>query len=93
LTSFPLVSSVVPEVGTVVGERLLYLPSISIVWIAVSFFSPSRTRAAPLLYLVLVALGTYRTVLRVDDWRSSDHLTMVDGKNNVRSSKTQFNLG
>ena len=100
-------SNVFFPVGTVVGERLLYLPSVSFLWLVVKLLSDwSRTHTGTesavqegsvglsrsgLLLLTLV--WGVRCYWRVDDWKSADHLVLKDGAINLKSAKTQFNLG
>ena len=90
LFSFIPMSNVLFPVGTVVGERLLYIPSIGFL-IVFSVMIPEKARR-PVLLCLAVAYGV-RTVLRVDDWKSSNNLTRVDGAVNPKSSKTLYNLG
>jgi tetratricopeptide (TPR) repeat protein len=88
--SFIPMSNILFPVGTVVGERLLYIPSIGFT-IMVVILCPSRVKQW--VIPVICILSAVRTVMRVDDWKSAAHLTLVDGFNNPKSSKTQYNLG
>ncbi len=88
--SFIPMSNAIFPVGTVVGERLLYIPSMGF-FIVLTLIIPIRLRR-PLL-LVLSGLYMIRAVRRVDDWKTSNNLTRVDGVVNPYSSKTQYNLG
>lgn len=84
--SFVPMSNIFFPVGTVVGERLLYIPSIGFVFILV--------QTMPRRVVVLMAIfWSIRTVNRISDWKTANHLTIVDGLVNPRSSKTMYNLG
>ncbi|KAF4719970.1 hypothetical protein FOZ63_014934 [Perkinsus olseni] len=89
LLTFVPMSNVLFPVGTVVGERLLYIPSFGFL-AAVCGLLPRKFQNA---MLVVWALMLVRTIKRVDDWKTADHLTLVDGYANLKSAKTQFNLG
>ena len=87
--SFLPMSNIAFPVGTVVGERLMYIPSIGFVIALVQLWPRHR-----LIWLVGVwSLWAVRTVYRVDDWKTASNLTLVDGYRNIRSAKTQYNLG
>jgi tetratricopeptide (TPR) repeat protein len=98
-------SNIFFPVGTVVGERLLYIPSVSLVLLAVRVFQQlaltssssaagSWRQVAVLGVMAVVAvLLAMRARSRTEDWKSADHLVMRDGALNLKSSKTQFNLG
>ncbi|CEM22530.1 unnamed protein product [Vitrella brassicaformis CCMP3155] len=110
-------SNVLFHVGTVVGERLLYLPSIGfcvmvpcVVATIVKRSESMRSsgngngskgergghRLACLMVLVCgvtVAVWGYRSYLRALTWESGARLNIVDGLRQLRSAKTQFNLG
>ena len=88
--SFIPMSNILFPVGTVVGERLLYVPSMGFV-IMVVIMCPAQIKRW--LIPVICILYAVRTVWRVDDWKTAANLTLVDGFNNPKSSKTQYNLG
>ncbi|KAF4671349.1 Protein O-mannosyl-transferase tmtc3 [Perkinsus chesapeaki] len=89
LLSFVPMSNVLFPVGTVVGERLLYIPSFGFLAVLCGII-PKKFHIAMLLVWGLMLV---RTIKRVDDWKTADHLTLVDGYANLKSAKTQFNLG
>ena len=88
-------SNILFPVGTVIGERLLYTPSVGFVLFVVAGMSRikslERTRIA--FAMILVALYAVRTAIRVTDWEDGDTLFIRDGHRQTASSKTQFNLG
>ena len=70
LCTFSMSSNILVPVGTVVGERLLYLPSIGLCWAFGHFVSKMhkklRFAVAPLLFCFSV-----RTYLRNPDWKDN----------------------
>ena len=88
--AFIPMSNILFPVGTVVGERLLYIPSIGFVTV-LTLITPTRVKK-PFIFLVIIFF-TIRTVRRVDDWKTANNLTTVDGVVNPWSAKTQYNLG
>ena len=88
------VATIVPSlniffhVGTVVGERLMYLPSIPVVIV----FASGTTRLSRFFCVVVFACWLGRTLARVEDWKSAANLTRVDGNLNPNSAKTMYNL-
>jgi len=97
--SFLPMSSILFVVGTVVGERLLYIPSAAMVF-AVCACCAQATKARPRVspLLTLLALGVWafwgvRCYYRTTDWADADAITLNDGLRSLRSSRTQFNLG
>jgi protein O-mannosyl-transferase len=74
LAGFAATSNILIRTGTIMGERLAYLPSagfcllVALVWIWGEKRQP--TVAWGLLIVILVALGA-RTVIRNRDWRSN----------------------
>lgn len=89
LTFIPM-SNILFPVGTVVGERLLYIPSLGYLIVLVLSIPPKMREQT---IAILIILFTARTILRVDDWKTANNLTLVDGFVNPKSAKTQYNLG
>ena len=87
--SFVPMSNILFPVGTVVGERLLYIPSAGFL-IVLTRLIPKRMQIA--LVGVIACMWLLRTTMRVADWQTANHLTRVDGTVNPKSSKTQYNL-
>lgn len=98
LLSFVPMANVLFPVGTVIGERLLYVPSggllTALVCLARLWASTSkRGRAAPaMLLLAAGAAFAYLTAQRVPDWGSMEAITVADGLKQAQSSRVQFNF-
>ena len=84
--AFIPMSNLLFPVGTVVGERLLYIPSMGFIFLLVLIL-PRR----PLVMIAII--WSLRTIIRIDNWKTANHLTLVDGALNPRSAKTMYNLG
>ncbi len=101
--TFSVVSNAIVPIGTILGERLLYVPSIGFcLGAAVALRGlvrglPLPPRSATLLFAVLVAvcvaLHAGRTVVRNRDWRSEEVLWLHDLAVSPRSAKVQSNAG
>jgi protein O-mannosyl-transferase len=94
--SFAVTSNILVSTGTLMGERLAYLPSagfclfVALVWIQLE---QRRARLAwALLITVLVALAT-RTVVRNEDWRNDWTLFSAAERAVPESAKVRANLG
>jgi tetratricopeptide (TPR) repeat protein len=97
--SFLPMSSILFVVGTVVGERLLYIPSAALVYVLASTAASIGARrktwrmgfgvGAGVLWAVWGVRCYYRTI----DWADSEAITLADGLRQLKSSRTQFNLG
>jgi tetratricopeptide (TPR) repeat protein len=97
---FP-VSNLPFSIGTVMGERLLYLPSLGFCLLLPALFDESGTlrdrrigrgAAAALLSVVCLLHGA-RVVVRNDDWRDQVTLFKVTVRTSPRSAKAHYNLG
>ena len=80
-------SNILFPVGTVIGERLLYTPSLGVVC------GLCGQRRKKILICGILAFFWVRSAVRVSDWASGDALFLADGHRSKSSSKTQFNLG
>jgi hypothetical protein len=88
LVTFSAVSNLLVLIGTIMGERLIYLPSVGfclalalVLWKLCSALpvEPRAARAFFLAMLVLiVGLGSVRTIDRNGDWRSQEELYLHD---------------
>jgi protein O-mannosyl-transferase len=95
------VSNVFFPIGTIMAERLLYLPSAALVMIAgLAVRSASRsvsrhsTRTAIVLAIVAVLTATsIATIVRNRDWRSETQLFAATVQASPRSAKARFNYG
>lgn len=90
--SFLPMSNVLFPVGTVIGERLLYIPSAGFLAALVCL---TRMRRSWVLRGALVAAGGCFVALcsrRVPEWETSATITVADGLRQTRSTRVQFNL-
>ena len=88
-------SNILFPVGTVIGERLLYTPSVGFVLLIASIGQACKKWRMWTIRIVILIVGIYivRTAYRVTDWADGDTLFIRDGHRQPASSKTQFNLG
>jgi protein O-mannosyl-transferase len=89
------VSNFLFPIGTIFGERLLYLPSVGFCLLAGAVFAPLRDRwkAAAALGAILLILGAVRTVARNRVWHDDASFALATAADSPRSAKAQFNLG
>ena len=83
-------------IGTIFGERLLYLPSVGFCVAAGSLWGKWRRRAATPALAVLAPLliaGSVRTVARNTVWRDDGTFALAASRNAPSSPKAQFNWG
>lgn len=94
--SFAPMSNILFPVGTMVGERLLYIPSagLLITLVCLAHLSGPRggSRALSVLLLVAGLAAAWRCAVRVPEWESADSITAADGIRQLRSSRVQFNF-
>ncbi len=103
LVTFSVVSNLVVPIGTIMAERLLYLPSLGFClaaaaglrWLArrIQASPQGATRAFVALSALLVALHGARAIDRSLDWRSENGLYLHDLEVSPRSAKIQSNAG
>jgi hypothetical protein len=100
LVTLSPVSNLVLPIGTIMAERLLYLPSVGFCLglalglrrLAGALFA-SRARAFAVLTGLVVALHGLRAVERNTDWRSEDAIWLHDVEVVPRSARAQSNAG
>ena len=104
LAGFATTANILIPTGTIMGERLAYLPSagfcllVAIVWTHLFTGAQLRQRqqtqtiAAALVVLAVVALGA-RTVVRNRDWKSNLTLFAAAVQAAPGSAKAHTNLG
>ena len=96
LVGFSVTANVLVPTGTIMGERLAYLPSagfcllIALVWIRLESCKPRIARV--LFAILVVALGT-RTVVRNRDWRDNFTLYTAAVRAVPGSAKMHADLG
>ncbi|CAJ1397231.1 unnamed protein product [Effrenium voratum] len=88
ILSFVPMSNILFPVGTMIGERLLYIPSAGLLLSVVALVP--RGRCAWLL--VVGALFVAKTWMRVPEWKDSESITTADGLTQLWSARVQFNL-
>jgi len=101
LASFSLVSNLVIPIGTILGERLMYVPSVGFC-LAVGLLLreackrlpvPAHTTSAIFLALLvgITSLHSLRTLARNADWQSNERLYLHDVQVVPRSTKALIN--
>jgi uncharacterized membrane protein len=100
VVTMSIVSNAFVLIGTIMAERLLYLPSVGFCLAAMialeraSGMSGGRRTARAVFVVVcaiIVSLNGWRTVLRNADWKSHSSLYMHDLEVSPRSAKVRHN--
>lgn len=87
-------SNVLFPIGTLLGERLAYLPSLGAALLAAALVGPLLDRRQGLALLAAVALAFgVRTAVRNLDWRSADVFYPRLVETSPRSAKSWYFLG
>lgn len=90
------VSNLLVPIGTIMAERLLYLPSVGFCLAFPALWgrlAPGRSRLGALAAGLLVLLYAARTVDRNADWKDQRTLFEVTTVTSPRSAKAHYNLG
>ena len=96
LAGFAVTANILIPIGTIMGERLAYVPSagfcllVALVWIELASRRPALARG--LLVVVVVALGI-RTAIRNADWRTNFTLFSATARAVPGSARAHCNLG
>jgi hypothetical protein len=103
LATFSLISNAIVPIGTIMAERLLYLPSLGFCWLVAlgARWISQRFRIAgmkagvvqALVIFAVVGLNGWRTVLRNADWYTAERLFLHDVSVSPNSAKAQLNAG
>ena len=103
LVTFSVVSNLVLPIGTIMGERLVYVPSVgfclalALVLRAGCGRLPLAPRTARAVFLSLIALvvglHSARTVVRSPNWKSNERLYLHDVQVVPNSTKAMSNAG
>ena len=96
LFPYLLISNIVFPVGTIMGERLMYLPSAGFALIAGCILTSlsSRWRYLTTCLVLLLMLGySFKTLTRNRDWHDDITLTTADLKSMPENSKLLVNMG
>jgi tetratricopeptide (TPR) repeat protein len=98
-----LASNAIVSIGTIMAERLVYLPSLGFCWlVALGVRWLGRQPRIPALQsraiavvaiIAIVGLHGWRTALRNADWRTTESLFLHDVLVSPQSAKTQLNAG
>jgi tetratricopeptide (TPR) repeat protein len=95
--TFALSANIIVVIGTIMAERLLYLPSVAAcALLGVGFASAAGRLGRPAMWCVLaavLALGSARTVHRNRDWRDGLALFTAAAETSPASVKVHGNLG
>jgi tetratricopeptide (TPR) repeat protein len=94
--SFAVVSNLAVPIGTILGERLLYFPSVGFCLLAalgLEYLLRSRPRALLAALSLLVALHGVRAALRTAEWKSEERLYLADLPRSPNSARVQSNAG
>ena len=100
LVTFSLASNVVLPIGTIMAERLLYLPSVGfcmllgLVCDRLFVLDRRGARTVAMVGIVAVTVGyAARTVMRNRDWRNEFALFSSAARVSPNSAKVHYNLG
>jgi tetratricopeptide (TPR) repeat protein len=96
LGAFAVTANVFTVTGTIMGERLAYLPSAGFCLAIALLWIHFENRNAPLAWVVLAIVATglgLCTVLRNRDWRDNAHLFLSDLHSVPGSAKIHSNAG
>jgi len=94
--SFAVVSNLGIPIGTILGERLLYFPSVGfclLVALGLAHLLRSHPRALLTALALVVALHGVRAALRTSEWRSEEVLYLADLPRSPNSARVQSNAG
>lgn len=98
ILSFLPMTNIFFPIGTLVAERLLYMPSVGFLILAVCLaYRESRKKIWLQIVCWFFFLGVFAVwwslcYSRVAEWRTVDSITIADGLKQLRSTRTQFNL-
>jgi protein O-mannosyl-transferase len=89
-----IVSNLIFPIGTIMGERLMYLPSIGFVLLLGAFlaFLYKRWKYTGILIIIILSGYSARTYSRNTDWHDDYTLTKIDYANNPKSVKLIYNM-
>lgn len=96
IVAFATTANILVPVGTILGERLAYLPSAGLCLLAVLVARPLLKHNARLAWTVILAVSavaSVRTMVRNQDWRDDFTLFSSDVQTEPRSAKLHAMLG
>jgi tetratricopeptide (TPR) repeat protein len=95
MTGFIVTANILMPIGTIMGERLAYLPSAGFCLLAALAWNWLRERQRTLalgVFGILIALLGARTIVRNRDWRDNETLYSAQLRNAPGSAKTHQNM-
>ena len=94
LLGFVPMSNILFPVGTMIAERLLYIPSAGLL-LALCGFAQQQFSATwlPKFAAVVGILHAHLTAQRVLEWSSPESITVADAAKQKRSVRVQYNFG
>jgi protein O-mannosyl-transferase len=95
MAGFAVTANILMPIGTIMGERLAYLPSAGFCLLAALAWNWLRERQRTLawgVFAILIALLGVRTVVRNRDWKDNRTLYSAQVKNAPGSAKTHQNI-
>lgn len=85
------------KLGWVVAERYIYLASLGLIlpvaWLFVKIKEKTNKKIALIIFLILIAALSARTVIRNIDWKNQDNLWLAGAKTSPSSHQNRNNLG
>ncbi|RMG41025.1 MAG: hypothetical protein D6719_09555 [Candidatus Dadabacteria bacterium] len=97
LAAFAVTANIITPIGTVMGERLAFLPSVGLIPFIASLIYDLAKRpafkflATPLFVVFVLAAFTMRTVLRIPVWQNNTILFEATLKDAPKSPKAMYN--
>jgi tetratricopeptide (TPR) repeat protein len=94
--SFAVVSNLGVPIGTILGERLLYFPSVGfclLIPLGLEHLLRSRPRALLAALALLIALHGVRAAVRTAEWESEERLYLADLPRSPNSARVRSNAG
>lgn len=94
--AFGTTANILVAIGTILGERLAYLPSAGFCLLVVLVWAPLLKRNSSLaltILCIIIILASVRTVARNGDWRDNFTLFSADVKAQPGSAKLHAMLG
>ncbi|MCE5250653.1 tetratricopeptide repeat protein [bacterium] len=91
-----LISNIIFPIGTIMGERLMYLPSVGIALCGGLVFLRLIRRwryPATILFILVTGVYAYRTVSRNREWHDDFSLFGAELRNGSKSAKVLCNMG
>ena len=96
VVTFSITSNFLVPIGTIMAERLLYLPSVGFCVVAGLAVAAARVRLARtgrVVLLMVLVLGSVRTVSRNAEWRDGLTLFTAAARTSPSSARVHNNLG